>query len=199
MSGTSMAAPAVAGVVALLKAVHPDWSPAMLKSALITSADPFDFGGGLVNPDKAANPGLVYDADVQDYIRFLCASNYDEMSITKISKQTIKCPSPRPSMLDLNLLSITIPFLKEDVTLTRTVTNVGPVNSVYKLILQPPMGVKISVTPKRLVFNSRVKKLSYQVTVSTTHKANSIYYFGGLIWTVAFTTSVSHYLSGHRC
>ncbi|KAH0936787.1 hypothetical protein HID58_004248 [Brassica napus] len=203
MSGTSMAAPAVAGVVALLKAVHPDWSPAMLKSAIITTAsstdpygepiyseglsrklaDPFDFGGGLVNPEKAANPGLVYDADVQDYIRFLCASSYDEMSITKISKQTVKCPSPRPSMLDLNLPSITIPFLKEDVTLTRTVTNVGPVDSVYKLIVQPPMGVKISVTPQTLVFNSGVKKLSYQVTVSTTHKANSIYFFGSLTWT----------------
>ncbi|KAG2238361.1 hypothetical protein Bca52824_092392 [Brassica carinata] len=204
-SGTSLATPAVAGVVALLKAVHPDWSPAMLKSALITSAsttdphgepifseglsrklaDPFDFGGGLVNPEKAANPGLVYDADAEDYRRFMCASNYEEKYITTISEQKslYKCPSPRPSMLDLNLPSITIPFLKEDVTLTRTVTNVGPVNSVYKLIVQPPMGVKISVTPNRLVFNSKVKKLSYQVTVSTTHKANSIYFFGSLTWT----------------
>ncbi|KAG2238360.1 hypothetical protein Bca52824_092391 [Brassica carinata] len=169
-SGTSLATPAVAGVVALLKAVHPDWSPAMLKSALITSA---------------ANPGLVYDADAEDYRRFMCASNYEEKYITTISEQKslYKCPSPRPSMLDLNLPSITIPFLKEDVTLTRTVTNVGPVNSVYKLIVQPPMGVKISVTPNRLVFNSKVKKLSYQVTVSTTHKANSIYFFGSLTWT----------------
>ena len=216
LSGTSMATPVVAGVVALLKAVHPDWSPAMLKSALITTAsstdphgepifseglsrklaDPFDFGGGLVNPDKAANPGLVYDADAEDYRRFLCASNYGETYITTISEQKglYKCPSPRPSMLDLNLPSITIPFLNEDVTLTRTVTNVGPVNSVYKLIVQPPMGVKISVTPKRLVFNSRVKKLSYQVTVSTTHKANSIYFFGSLIWTDG-THSVSIPLS----
>ncbi|CAH8319822.1 unnamed protein product [Eruca vesicaria subsp. sativa] len=205
MSGTSMATPAVAGVVALLKAVHPDWSPAMLKSALITTAsttdpygepifsegisrklaDPFDFGGGLVNPDKAAHPGLVYDADAEDYRRFLCASNYDETSITTISRKNTlyKCPSPRPSMLDLNLPSITIPYLKEDVTLTRTVTNVGPVDSVYKVVVQPPMGVKISVTPNTLVFNSSVKKLSYQVTVSTTHKANSIYYFGSLTWT----------------
>ncbi|EOA37767.1 hypothetical protein CARUB_v10012621mg, partial [Capsella rubella] len=204
-SGTSMATPVVAGLVALLRAVHPDWSPAALKSALVTTAsqtdpygepifsegltrklaDPFDFGGGLVNPNKAADPGLVYDAGAEDYRLFLCASNYDEVHITRISRinTLYRCPSPRPSMLDLNLPSITIPFLKEDVTLTRTVTNVGPVDSVYKLVVEPPLGIKISVTPNTLLFNSNVKKLSFKVTVSTTHKANSIYYFGSLTWT----------------
>ncbi|KAG7550373.1 Peptidase S8/S53 domain [Arabidopsis thaliana x Arabidopsis arenosa] len=204
-SGTSMATPVVAGLVALLRAVHPDWSPAALKSALVTTAsttdpygepifsegmtrklaDPFDFGGGLVNPNKAADPGLVYDIGAEDYRLFLCASDYDERQITKISKtnKPYRCPNPRPSMLDLNLPSITIPFLKEDVTLTRTVTNVGPVDSVYKLVVKPPLGVKISVTPKTLLFNSNVKKLSFKVIVSTTHKSNSIYYFGSLTWT----------------
>lgn len=138
-----------------------------------------------MNPDKAADPGLVYDAGAEDYRKFLCASNYDEIHITRISRGNTlyRCPSPRPSMLDLNLPSITIPFLKEDVTVTRTVTNVGPVDSVYKLIVEPPLGVKISVTPNTLVFNARVKKLSFKVTVSTTHKSNSIYYFGSLTWT----------------
>ncbi|CAN8299372.1 unnamed protein product [Cochlearia groenlandica] len=201
-SGTSMSTPVVAGLVALLRAVHPDWSPAAIRSALVTTAsttdpygepifadgsskklaDPFDFGGGLVNPSKAADPGLVYDATPEDYLNFMCASGYDDASIGKIGNRTIKCPTPRPSVLDLNLPSITIPYLQEVVTLTRTVTNVGPVDSVYKLSVVPPYGININVTPNALVFNSSVKQISFSVTVTTTHKANSAYYFGSLTW-----------------
>ena len=71
LSGTSMAAPHVAGVAALLKQGHPDWSPAAIKSALMTTAYqevsmpddssiiPFDYGSGHIDPNKANDPGLV--------------------------------------------------------------------------------------------------------------------------------------------
>ena len=40
MSGTSMAAPHVAGAAAILAQRHPDWTGAQLKAALIGSAAP---------------------------------------------------------------------------------------------------------------------------------------------------------------
>lgn len=202
-SGTSMAAPAISGVIALLKALHPDWSPAAFRSAIVTTAwrtdpfgeqlpadgssrkdaDPFDYGGGLVNPEKAANPGLIYDMGPKDYILYLCSAGYNDTSISQLVGKVTVCSNPKPSVLDVNLPSITIPNLKDKVTLTRTLTNVGPVDSVYKVVVEHPLGVRVIVTPKKLVFNSRTKRVSFKVRASTTHKVNTGYYFGSLIWT----------------
>ncbi|OVA04694.1 Peptidase S8/S53 domain [Macleaya cordata] len=165
-SGTSMAAPHVAGIVALIKSLHPDWSPAAIKSALVTTAwtvdpsgvpifangapqklaDSFDFGGGLVNPNRAADPGLIYDMGTPDYIHYLCSMGYNDSSISKLTENSTVCPSKRPSILDVNLPSITVPSLRNSTTITRTVTNVGPVNSVYTAKINPPLGI-IGIIP----------------------------------------------------
>ncbi|XP_059662118.1 subtilisin-like protease SBT3.5 [Cornus florida] len=202
-SGTSMSAPHVAGIVALLKALHHDWSPAAIKSALVTTAwrtsqygypifaegsprklaDPFDFGGGIVNPNGAADPGLVYDMDRACYIQYLCAMGYNSSSISQLIGQPALCSSNRPSILDVNVPSITIPSLRNSTTLTRTVTNVGPVDSVYRAVIEAPVGTILSVRPSVLAFNSRTKKMSFKVTVSSIHQMNTGYYFGSLTWT----------------
>ena len=135
-----------------------------------------------MNPEKAVKPGLVYDLALEDYVLYMCSVGYNDSSISQLVGKSTLCSNPRPSVLDLNLPSITIPDLKEEVTLTRTVTNVGPVNSVYKVVVEPPLGVRVVVTPKKLVFNSKTKSLSFMVRVSTIHKINTGFYFGSLIW-----------------
>ncbi|GMY30666.1 subtilisin-like protease SBT3.6 [Fagus crenata] len=202
-SGTSMSTPHISGIVALVKALHPNWSPAAIKSALITTAwqtdpsglpifaegspqklaNPFDFGGGIVNPNGAADPGLVYDMGTTDYIHYLCAMAYNNSAISRLTLQSIVCPSTKLSILDVNLPSITIPSLRNSTTITRTITNVGALKTIYRAVIEPPIGIMVSVNPEVLVFNSTIKKISFKVTISTTHKVNTGYYFGSLTWT----------------
>ena len=244
-SGTSMSTPHISGIVALVKALHPNWSPAAIKSALITTgtsmlitfissfnkffywftttqktlyikltdqiwmftnlnaawqtdpsglpifaegspqklANPFDFGGGIVNPNGAADPGLVYDMGTTDYIHYLCAMAYNNSAISRLTLQSIVCPSTKLSILDVNLPSITIPSLRNSTTITRTVTNVGALKTIYRAVIEPPIGITVSVNPEVLVFNSTIKKISFKVTISTTHKVNTGYYIGSLTWT----------------
>ncbi|CAA0396035.1 unnamed protein product [Arabidopsis thaliana] len=203
-SGTSMSTPVVSGIIALLKSLHPNWSPAAMRSALVTTAwrtspsgepifaqgsnkklaDPFDYGGGLVNPEKAAQPGLVYDMGIKDYINYMCSAGYIDSSISRVLGKKTKCTIPKPSILDINLPSITIPNLEKEVTLTRTVTNVGPIKSVYKAVIESPLGITLTVNPTTLVFNSAAKRvLTFSVKAKTSHKVNSGYFFGSLTWT----------------
>ncbi|KAK3001217.1 hypothetical protein RJ639_022053 [Escallonia herrerae] len=201
-SGTSFATPHISGIVALLKAMHPDWSPAAMKSAIVTTArntdryglpifaegsprkpaNPFDLGGGIANPNDAAHPGLVYDMDKADYIKYLCAMGYNNSAISHLTDNPTTCPKRQPSIRDINLPSITIPSLKNSTTLTRTVTNVGPLESVYKVAVEPPFGTVVLVRPNVLVFNSSTKRISFKVTIFTTRPMNTEYYFGSLSW-----------------
>lgn len=152
-------------------------------------ANPFDIGGGHVNPNKAMNPGLVYDITVEDYIQFLCFMGHNDASISRLTKSKINCLKNNHLALDLNLPSITIPNLhnNETVTVTRKVTNVGQINSAYKALMEAPYGVNMTVEPEVLSFNMTIKILSFRVTFFSNHKVHPVpdaeYRFGSLTWT----------------
>jgi len=202
LSGTSMACPHVTGIVALIKSAHPDWSPSSIRSALVTTAsqkgtdgmditevgpthkaaDPFDVGGGNVNPIRAMDPGLIYNISVQDYIQYLCASGYSNLSITRLTKTNPSCMKNNRYILNLNLPSITIPNFKKTETVSRMVTNVGDVSSEYRAQVQAPYGIQMVVEPRILQFNSTSKVLPFKVTFLSTQKIHGDYRFGSLIW-----------------
>lgn len=152
-------------------------------------ADAFDMGGGLVNPNKAANPGLIYDMNMGDYIQFLCSMGYSNSLISSAAKKNISCLINSRAVIDMNLPSICIPNLKRTVTISRTVTNVGPFNSSYTALVQSPHGFKVAIKPQILSFNSSTTTLSFKMTFSSTQKVHGDYSFGSLTW-----TDGSHYV-----
>ncbi|RWW55189.1 hypothetical protein BHE74_00038192 [Ensete ventricosum] len=136
-------------------------------------ADPFDFGGGQIDPDRAADPGLVYDIDPKEYYKFFnCTTGRFEI-----------CAEVLEPVYYLNLPSISIPDLKTTAAVWRTVTNVGEeVDAVYKASIEPPPGVQMAVEPPTLVFNATAKVRSFKVTFVATHKVQGDYMFGSLTW-----------------
>ncbi|KAJ1389152.1 Peptidase S8/S53 domain [Sesbania bispinosa] len=120
ISGTSMACPHAAATAAYVKSFHPNWSPAMIKSALMTTATPmsaalnpeaeFAYGAGLINPLKATNPGLVYDISEADYVQFLCGEGYTKKKIQILTKDKSSCKGKanKRAVYNLNLPSFAL-------------------------------------------------------------------------------------------
>ena len=135
IGGTSMAAPHITGSGALLKALHPDWTPGQIKSALMTTAtiadlvkedgvtpaDSFDYGSGRVDLSGAGNPGLTISATAEDFV----THEYD--------------------LWNTNYPSLYIPVMPGVVTVQRTVQSVLDKNSVWKLSVDSPADLLISV------------------------------------------------------
>ena len=209
LSGTSMSCPHVSGLAALLKSVHKDWSPAAIKSALMTtanthdnrgtsisdsgsggsSATPFAYGSGHVDPERASNPGLIYDITADDYLNYLCSLNYTSSQMSVISRgMSFTCPTDsfRLQPGDLNYPSFAVHFNGNchNVTYRRTVTNVGSPNSIYVVQVQEPEGVSVMVRPHVLRFRELNQKLSYEVTFTASPETwnSSDWSFGSLVW-----------------
>ncbi|CAI0419294.1 unnamed protein product [Linum tenue] len=187
LSGTSMACPHVSGLAALLKAAHPEWSPAAIKSAFMTTAytvdnrgktmldESTDFGSGHVHPQKAMDPGLVYDLTTFDYVDFLCNSNYTEQNIKVVTRKNADCSGARRAghSGNLNYPSMAVVFqqygIKQKMSthFIRTVTNVGDGESVYSARVVAPAGMVATVKPEKLVFRRAGQKLNFLVRVQT--------------------------------
>lgn len=139
ISGTSMSSPHVAGAGALMAALHPDWTPAQIESALMTTsvtnvrnddavnaATPFAMGSGRVDLTKAAEAGLLMDVTTAEFE----ASNPNDGGDTK----------------SLNIASMGNDKCVEACSWTRTVT--ATKDEDWTASLNLPDGMTGSVTPE---------------------------------------------------
>ena len=206
ISGTSMSCPHVSGLAALLRSAHPEWSPAAIKSALMTTAYNADNSGGVivdlatggettplvrgaghVDPNRALDPRLIYDISVEDYVSFLCTIGYGPLQIAVFVKKIVDCSGKMmESPGDLNYPAFSVVFnpARKVVTYKRTVKNVGG-EATFEVEVSPPVGVEVTVHPSKLVFSENNQTLDYSVRFSTDLDPFKVYplrAFGSLAW-----------------
>jgi hypothetical protein len=140
IAGTSMSSPHVAGAALLLAALHPDWTPGQIRSALMTTArtnivqedlttpaDPFDRGAGHIDLRVAGSPALTFDETAEN------------MALLGADALTA---------VDLNLPSVNAPVLPGRLTTVRTATNTTDRTVVFRTEAVAPEGSRITVTPR---------------------------------------------------
>ncbi|KAL6602975.1 hypothetical protein ACP70R_043336 [Stipagrostis hirtigluma subsp. patula] len=201
LSGTSMSCPHVSGVAGLIKTLHPGWSPAAIKSAIMTTATvlnsdrqpiqnasfaaatPFDYGAGHVFPNRALDPGLVYDMSAADYLDFLCALGYNATAMELFNEAPYRCPAAPMNLHNLNLPSITVHGLAGNATVRRKVKNVGVPGTYTASVVREPAGVHVTVTPSTLAFREVGEEKEFEVSFAVRDPAPAANYaFGAIVW-----------------
>ncbi|XP_020584927.1 subtilisin-like protease SBT1.5 [Phalaenopsis equestris] len=187
VSGSSAAAAGVGGGGPGVELSHPDWSPAAIKSAMMTTADVLDRDGGVivdetlgeagyfavgaghVNPTKADDPGLVYDLQPGDYVPYLCGMGYTDKQVSTITRQTVECSMFETIVAEeLNYPSISVAMGSNmEKTVMRTVRNIGEEEAVYSVQIRAPEGVEVTVYPEKLGFSEMNQSRSFNIYFST--------------------------------
>ncbi len=200
MSGTSAASPHVAGVIALLAQAHPDWSPAMVKSALVTGArrdvyaadgqtpaEAFEMGAGYLWPGpqvylrgSAFNPGLVYDAGVADYTAFACGAGLGALWVSGTCEQLADL-GYTDDAAELNQPAIAVSDVASSRTITRTVTSVADKTRAFTVEVHQPPGYDVEVTPRTIALDPG-ESASYTVTFTADGNGVGVWSYGTLTW-----------------
>ncbi|XP_039140623.1 subtilisin-like protease SBT2.3 isoform X2 [Dioscorea cayenensis subsp. rotundata] len=197
ISGTSMAAPHVAGLAALIKQKFPTFSPSAIASALSTTATlydklggpimaqrsysnpdstqspatPFDMGSGFVNATAALDPGLIFDTGYDDFFSFLCGINGSSPVVLNYTSNN--CGNTTMNGANLNLPSITVALLNQSRTILRTVANIGS-NETFSVSWSAPYGVALSVIPTKFsILIGQKQNLTFNLNATMNSSAAS--------------------------
>ena len=190
-SGTSMSAPHIAGIAAVLKGIHRSWSPMAIKSAMMTTAGDvldgsntnpaviFSQGAGHVTPRRATFPGLVFDSDINDWLALLCGTTN---GVNPATCNALAGAGYSLDPSDMNVPSVAIGDLAGTQVVTRTVTNVGWLRTTYRPTVTGMEGVTVKVTPSVLRI-APGRSATFTITFTRTTAPLNAYTGGQLTFT----------------
>ncbi len=164
LTGTSMAAPHVAGAVALIKSAHPSYTPAQIESSLLltaedsqmlkedqfTRADFTDQGAGRTRVDRAVSNSIYFDISRQEYIN---ANPQNGADITQLNV---------PSLVNNNCYP-TCSFTRR----VKLLNSYNVVDPVWRVTTEQSNGLGITVTPNSFDFTSS-DEVVLNITIDTT-------------------------------
>jgi subtilisin family serine protease len=193
-SGTSMSSPHVAGLAALFKHLRPTWTPMMIKSALMTTGydvldggtpapntNPvliFRQGAGHVDPNKAMNPGLVFNSGFNEWLAFICATQPSGLDATC---NALWAAGYSRKASDFNSPSVAFGALAGAQTVTRRLTNVSGQASTYNASFSGS-GISAVVSPSSFTINPGQSQ-TVTITVARTTAPLNAYAGGQITWT----------------
>jgi hypothetical protein len=168
-----MAAPKVAGAVAILKALHPTWSPGAIASALRTTATdtvasntPNKQGSGLVDVARANNPGLVMEPSAAELTAFNQAAEPDGKELNLPALALREYDGTRP------------------LTVNRRLTNLGTARETYRATVSGLAGAQVTVNPSTVTVNPG-STVTVAITVNRGSSLFDRYSTGAITWSSA--------------
>lgn len=200
LSGTSMSAPHVAGLAALMMGKYPTWGPMAVKSAMMTTADPTNsqgepihyggapasplhYGSGEVRPATAYDTPLVYESDLLDWYAYTCAIGQLQLLTggQDVCDEVSGLLGGIPDASDLNYPSIAVGQLAGAQTVTRTVTATGD-GGTYTASVEAPEGMSVVVSPATITV-AEGGTATFEVTITNEGAPLGEWAFGSITWT----------------
>jgi hypothetical protein len=182
LSGTSMSSPHIAGFALDYLGLHPQASPAEIKSAMMTTAtdtvdaqgravtDPFAQGAGEIAPGRYLHPGLVYASGPRDWAGYAAQTGLE-----------LPHPVAPVPVSELNLPSIAVGSLVGSRTVTRTVTSQSA--GTWTASVQGVAGADVEVSPRELTFTGPGQTRSFRVRITArAGAAMDAWTTGSLTW-----------------
>jgi hypothetical protein len=151
----------------------------VLDASISDASRIFRQGAGFIKPNRAVDPGLVFDSNANDWLALLCGST---TGVNPATCAALATAGYSFDASDMNTASIAIGDMPGTQTVTRRVTNVGNTAATYTASFTGMAGITTVINPSSLNIPAGQTK-TFTVSFTRTSAPFNAYQGGQLTWT----------------